>query len=124
MREDFNRWLNAELDARRWSQTDAATAGKFSASMLSKVLNGYANPGLDFCAGIALAFGVSVEEVQRRAGLLTGLTDLPDGAKSWGARLAALPEDKRGRVVAAMDDVLGHFENVLLSRPRLSQPGA
>jgi len=112
MREDFIRWLNDELARRRWSQTDAGNAGNFSASMLSKVLNGYANPGLDFCAGIARAFGVSVEEVQRRAGLLTPFTDLPDSAKTWGARLLALSPETRETAVRVMDSVLTTFEHV------------
>jgi len=68
--ESFADWLNDELTKRGWSRSEAARRGKISASMIDKVINGYANPGLDFCTGIARAFRLDPENVLRRAGLL------------------------------------------------------
>lgn len=68
--EDFVSWLNAELDRRGWSRSEAARRGGISASMFDKVINGYAKPGLDFCVGVSRAFSVSTVEVLQRAGLI------------------------------------------------------
>lgn len=103
---DFNRWLQNELNDRGWSQGDAARKGGFSESMLSKVLNGYTPPGIKFCRGIAKAFDVPVEEVQRRAGLLPSFTELPDAAKSWGGRLTALSVEVQDLTIDAMEAAL------------------
>jgi len=69
MNEKFVKWLNAMLEDRGWSQSEAARRGKFSASMIQQVLSGTTNPGSSFCKGIARAFGIPEEEVFRRAGM-------------------------------------------------------
>jgi transcriptional regulator with XRE-family HTH domain len=68
--ETFAEWLQSELDERGWSRLEAAKRGKISASIFDKVINGYSQPGLKFCVGIARAFNVPAETVLRRAGLL------------------------------------------------------
>jgi len=68
--ESFADWLDSELKDRGWSRSEAARRGGISASAIDKVVNGYANPGLDFCNGIARAFRIQPEDVLRRAGLL------------------------------------------------------
>lgn len=103
---DFNRWLQDELNKRGWSQGDAARKGGFSESMFSKVLNESSRPGPKFCRGIAKAFNLSYEEVQRRAGLLPPYTELPDAAKSWGGRLTALSVEVQDLTIDAMEAAL------------------
>ena len=110
VREDFVTWLNRELDERGWSRSEAARRGEFSPSMLDKVIGGFANPGLDFCRGIARAFNMPLEDVFRRAGILPELVELPDEAKSWGGRLQYLTEEDRRLAVELMDDVLKFAE--------------
>ena len=44
--------------------------GKISASTFDKVIRREANPGLDFCVGVARAFSMPPDEVLRLAGLL------------------------------------------------------
>ena len=70
MNETFPKWVQEELDRRGWSRSEAARRGGFSASMLDKVINRHASPGLDFCVGLSRAFGISAVEVLQRAGLL------------------------------------------------------
>lgn len=79
--------------------------------MLDKVIGGFANPGLDFCRGIARAFNMPLEDVFRRAGILPELVELPDEAKDWGERLQYLTEDDRRAAVAMMDQVLRFAED-------------
>lgn len=68
--ESFVNWLNAELDRRGWSRSEAARRGGISDSMFGKVIGGFANPGIDFCRGVSRAFDVPMEEVFRLAGIL------------------------------------------------------
>jgi transcriptional regulator with XRE-family HTH domain len=68
--EDFVEWLNAELESRGWSRSEAARRGGISESMFSKVIGGHTRPGIEFCRGLARAFAIPLDEVFRRAGLL------------------------------------------------------
>ena len=68
--EPFIAWLNRELDDRGWPRAEAARRGGISESMFSKVIGGFANPGIDFCRGVSRAFGVPMEDVFRLAGIL------------------------------------------------------
>lgn len=68
--EMFVKRINDELDRRGWSRAEAARRGRVSDSMFSKVISGYANPGLDFCRGVARAFDWPLEDVFRLAGIL------------------------------------------------------
>lgn len=112
----FVEWLNHELEERGWSRSEAARRGEFSSSMLDKVIGGFAQPGLDFCRGIARAFGVPLEEVFRRAGILPDIVELPDGARDWGRRLMAFSDVDRAQVIVMMEQALRYAES--LRRPR------
>ena len=111
VREDFVPWINQQLDERGWSRSEAARRGEFSPSMLDKVIGGFAQPGLDFCRGIARAFNMPLEDVFRRAGILAELVELPDEAKGWGERLMYLTAEDRAAAVAMMDQVLRFAED-------------
>jgi transcriptional regulator with XRE-family HTH domain len=67
---DFSLWIGQELDRRGWSRSEAARRGSISPSAMDKVIGGFANPGIDFCRGVARAFGLPLEEVFRLAGIL------------------------------------------------------
>jgi hypothetical protein len=57
--------------------------------MYDKVINRRANPGLEFLVGVARAFGISREEVFRRAGILPPIDVAPGSGKQllhWYAR--------------------------------------
>ncbi len=67
---DFVEWLEHELRARGWSQSDLARRGGIRPNNVSRVLNRERNPGPDFCRAIARALGYSQEMVFRKAGLI------------------------------------------------------
>ncbi len=87
MRHDFVVWINRRLDELGWSRSEAARRGGISASALDKVISGHANPGLDFCQGLARAFRMPLEDVLRQAGILPDHGDIPAEVRSWGTRL-------------------------------------
>lgn len=66
----FGDWLDHELTLRGWSQSEAARRGGVAASTIQQVVSGATQPGPKLCKAIARAFGMSEEEVFRRAGLL------------------------------------------------------
>ena len=69
MDTEFTKWLHAELEARGWSQSDLARRGGVTAPSISRVASGQRAPGLRVCGAIAVAFGISVYDVMRRAGI-------------------------------------------------------
>lgn len=79
--ESFAEWLQQELEARSWSRSEAAKRGGISASMFDKVINGYANPGIEFCAGVSRAFKIPADSIMRRAGILPPLPDVTPGLR-------------------------------------------
>lgn len=97
--EDFASWLNQELERRGWSRSEAARRGGFSPSMIDKVVNGYARPGLDFCRGISRAFGMPLEEVFRRAGILPAREDAA-GSDELILYYREMPPEDRRRLLA------------------------
>jgi transcriptional regulator with XRE-family HTH domain len=66
----FAEWLDGELNIRGWSRSEAARRGGVSASMMDKVINGHAQPGMTFYKGIAQAFQMPLKEVLIQAGEL------------------------------------------------------
>ena len=68
---DFPTWLQHEMDARGWSQSELARRSGFTAPAINKVLNRERLPGVDICRGIAKAFGLSDIQVLEIAGLAT-----------------------------------------------------
>lgn len=76
MDTDFALWLIAEMDRRGWTNSELSRRAGIVPSTLSKVISGQNSPGLDFCLGVARAFGYPPERVLRESGLLpTALAD-------------------------------------------------
>ena len=65
---EFSEWLDKELYSRGWSRSEAARRGGISASMVDKVINGHAQPGMTFYKGVAQAFQMPLKEVLIKAG--------------------------------------------------------
>lgn len=124
MNEDFAAWLYGELQTRGWSQSEAARRGGISSQMINAVINLQANPGLDFCRGIARALNMSLEDVFRRAGILDELVDLPDEAKDWGERLMYLTAEDRAAAMKMMEQVLRFAEDRPQYRTRRKKSGS
>lgn len=110
MNAEFAQWLQAMLDEKGWSQSEAARRGNISSQMVNAILNGYANPGLDFCRGLARAFGMDLEEVLRHAGILPPAGELPPKVREWGLRLMRLSEPDRNRLIDLMDRLLEELD--------------
>ncbi|HIP95961.1 MAG TPA: XRE family transcriptional regulator, partial [Anaerolineae bacterium] len=62
-----------------WSYSEVARRGNISSARISQVIAGE-KPGRAFCEGIARAFGLSPDDVMRRAGLLP---PLPVPSERW-----------------------------------------
>lgn len=70
----FSEWLLHELEDRGWSIREVARRAELSHATINGILSEKANPGLDFCLGIARAFRMPPEIILRKAGLLPQLT--------------------------------------------------
>jgi len=68
-------WIEKGLDEKGWSLRELARRAELSHASVSHVLNGYRNPGVDFCNGIAKAFDVSPISVLALAGIIPPLDD-------------------------------------------------
>lgn len=110
MNEDFIVWLNQQLDLRGWSRSEAARRGGVSPSAFDKVIGGFAKPGIRFCRGVARAFDVPLEEVQRLAGILPQSGELLPEVRGWNVRLESLSAEDRRRTIAMMEQVLRFAE--------------
>ena len=63
-------WIIEEKENRGWSIRKLAARAELAPSTVSDILGHRTNPGLEFCTGIARAFGVPAENVLRLAGLI------------------------------------------------------
>lgn len=68
-------WIEEELNKRGWSIRELARRAGLSHASVSHVLNGYRNPGVDFCLGIAKAFSVSPISVLEKAKIIPKMDD-------------------------------------------------
>jgi transcriptional regulator with XRE-family HTH domain len=71
--KEFVNWLIEELNTRGWNNSELARRANISPSMVSVVISGHSKPGINFCVGVARAFNMSPEQVQRLAGLIPPL---------------------------------------------------
>jgi len=68
----FVKWLNREMEARGWSQSELARRASVSRPTVSNVLMCKQTPSFEFCASVATALGEPPERLLRLAGLLPG----------------------------------------------------
>ena len=72
---NFNSWVNIEIEKNGWTYSELARQSGLSTSGISSVMTSQRNPGVDFCVGLARAFGVAPEHVMRIAGLLPAIPE-------------------------------------------------
>lgn len=70
MENDFVTWLENEMDARGWTNSETARRAGVSASNISMTLSRTKFPGVEMCRGLARAFHIPPERVFRIAGIL------------------------------------------------------
>lgn len=63
--EKLNEWVIAQLNKSGWSMRELARRGDLNSSYISQVLAGKKEPGAKFYQGVAKAFGVPLESVER-----------------------------------------------------------
>lgn len=108
----FSRWLRNELDSRSWSQADLSHRAErlgytgASQSQVSRVMANKHSISDDFCAAIAVALGVPLEEVLEHAGILKAPGKLPPRMKTWPERLEAFTETEQAAILSAMESPL------------------
>lgn len=78
---EFNLWLQTEMDKRGWSQTDLAQRGGISRSSVSMLFSRDRPPGPDVCRAIAAAMRIPEELVFRKAGLLSSKAGIDETAE-------------------------------------------
>lgn len=66
----FINWLNNLLAEKGWTQAELSKRAQISPAMISSVLSGSRDPGMNFCNSVATALKLPPEEVYRVAGLL------------------------------------------------------
>ena len=109
MDTDFVTWLTGEMDRRDWNNTDLAKRAGVVPSTVSMIISGHKKPGLEFCVGVARAFGVSPEYVLRLAGHLPPRLD-PSGlppetselVRELNELLLRQPEPEQRRIMTAV----------------------
>ena len=69
MKNEFGEWVQQMIDERGWSQSELARRAGTTSTTVSRVINKERLPGIEFCRGIAKAFGLPEIDVLRLAGL-------------------------------------------------------
>mgnify|MGYP006286507421 CR=1 FL=1 len=72
---DFIEWLEAERTARKWSKRELAGRMNISPPQVTRVINREQLPGRDFLQGVARAFGLTDDDIFRRAGYISGRSE-------------------------------------------------
>lgn len=67
---NFFIWINTETDKRGWSNSELARRAGISRASISNTMNGRNSVTWDFCAAIAHALSMPVDDVFRMAGLM------------------------------------------------------
>jgi transcriptional regulator with XRE-family HTH domain len=75
MTDKLSGFISRSLKERSWSMRELARRSGLSVTTISDVVSGKANPGLDFCRGVARALDLPPEMVLRLAGLLPSVPE-------------------------------------------------
>lgn len=112
---EFSAWIENELEKRNWSQRELVRRSKnsgykISPGQLSHIISGSRQAGPDACIAIAIALGVSREEIFRARGWLLGTDDKDNEMDPQVEYLAqgvnALPNESRQLALSAMKPML------------------
>ncbi|MCB9107634.1 MAG: helix-turn-helix transcriptional regulator [Anaerolineales bacterium] len=70
MNNDFNAWVEREINRRGWSHAELGRRASLAQATVSNVIAGKRAPGCEFCIKIAQAFDISPVLVLVKAGML------------------------------------------------------
>jgi transcriptional regulator with XRE-family HTH domain len=101
MADDFVTWIQQEMNERGWSQSELARRGGFTPTAINKILSRERMPGVDFCKGVARAFGMRDVDVMRIAGIANSLPadDQPPGVRELISKFMLLSDDDQDAVL-------------------------
>lgn len=91
----FINWLNEVLADKGWSQADLSKRAEVSTSMISSVLSGRREPGINFLSSVASALRVAPEDLYRLAGLLPSEKQDDETLHKISSLYGTLREDKK-----------------------------
>jgi len=103
MRIDFAAWLTDEMNKRGWRNADLVERSGMSRAMVSQVPSQQRQAGLEFCVGVAKAFGIPPEDVLSRAGLIPPRPNVDRiyRIQELAERVSRLPPERQRRVMEA-----------------------
>ena len=102
-------WVNAQLSERGWGNNELARRAELSSGGMSRVLAGHRNPGLEFCTGVARAFGADPVYVLRLAGLLPALPENRELEQELLHVFHQIPPAQRRVAIAALRGIAGQI---------------
>ena len=110
-------WLNQQTANHGWTLRQVARKAGVSHTTVIKIANNELNPKPVTCRGLAVAFGVDIEEVYRVAGILPARRVISEPRARYDVgeddevRLVQLyrelPEDERGLVMELIERLTG-----------------
>ena len=99
---EFIDWIEESRKAEGWSIRELARRTGFTASYISKVLNGQRNAGKDLCRELARVFHVTDVFVFRLGGLLESEQELDHNSEVMLDLFRNLPTTEQDRVLTIM----------------------
>lgn len=107
--DNFSVWLNSEMRSRKINQVELARFSGLSQGTISKVLKKNYQPGINFCKGIAKAFGFPVELVMIKANMISeSIKDeevMDQLLLEINQKIAYLPEEKKQQLLDFVDAI-------------------
>jgi len=97
--ENFQKWLNDELNKRGWSQADLARETNMARGSISLIMGQGRSLGLDSVVALSRAFGYSVDFILRRAGYLPAISADDEQEQELVHKFNKLPSEARTDVL-------------------------
>jgi len=104
--DKYGEWILQELQSRDWKQADLARAAHLDSAVISNLITGNRNPGIETCTAIARAFHYPPEFVFRIAGLLPKAAEPSVMYELMAYRLAELTPEQTREVMQFIDFIL------------------
>jgi Plasmid maintenance system antidote protein len=99
-RQTLSNWLQNELHARNWSQSELARVSGLHRAIVSKIILGESKPTPETLEAIAKAFKLPPEQVYRVAGILPQVAALDQDAERIVHEVGDLTAQEKEEVLA------------------------
>ena len=115
-------WLSNQLEARGWGYNELARRAGLSSGTVSNVMAERSNPGLEFCVGVAEAFGESPVYLLRMAGLLPAVEGDQEREERVLHVFRELSPDQQEAAIAMLRGLAGQAPGVPAAAARNGLP--